>query len=119
MFSPIKAALLKAVKQGHLATWPGLTEDAINNHIKLTPAAAMGHMNQKWQNIGSTSKAFAITSYLEDTTVKPAGTGYRTHFVYTAVIDQGQLYTDLTGIFPQRCIKCNWYVMVLYSFDCR
>jgi hypothetical protein len=61
MFSPTKAALLKAVKQGHLATWPGLTGDAINMHLKLTPDTAMGHMNQKRQNIRSTSKAVAIT----------------------------------------------------------
>jgi hypothetical protein len=33
MFSPTKAALIKALKQGHLANWPGLTEDAINKHV--------------------------------------------------------------------------------------
>jgi hypothetical protein len=66
MFSPTKAALIKAVKQGRMATWPGLTEDAINKYLKLTPAAAMGHMNQKRQNIRSTSKVVAITSDLED-----------------------------------------------------
>jgi hypothetical protein len=70
MFSPPKAALIKAVKQGQLATWSGLTEDAINKHLKLTPAMVMGHVNQKRQNIHSTSKAVAITSDLEDTTAK-------------------------------------------------
>jgi hypothetical protein len=34
------------------------------------------------------------------------------------VIDQGQIYTALTGIFPQRSSKGNWYIMVVYSFDC-
>jgi hypothetical protein len=117
MFRPSKAALLKAVKQGHLSTWPGLTEDAINKHLKLTSATAMGHMNQKRQNIRSTSKAVTITSDLEETTVTPACTGEKTNFVYAAVIDQGQLCTDLTRIFPQRSSKGNWYVMVVYSFD--
>jgi hypothetical protein len=51
LFSPTKSALLQAVKDGHLITWPGLTEDAINKHLKLTPATAMGHMNQRRQNI--------------------------------------------------------------------
>jgi hypothetical protein len=51
LFSPMKAAMLQAVKDGHLITWPGLTEDAINKHLKLTPAAAMGHMNQRRHNI--------------------------------------------------------------------
>jgi hypothetical protein len=86
--------------------------------LKVTPATAMGHLNQKQQNICSTSMAVAITSDLEDTTVTSAGTGDKTHFVYAAVINQGQLYTDLTGRIAQRSSKGNWYVMVLYSFDC-
>jgi hypothetical protein len=43
LFSPTKSAMLQAVKDGHMITWPGLTEDAINTHLKLTPATAMGH----------------------------------------------------------------------------
>jgi hypothetical protein len=31
LFSPTKAAMLQAVKNGHLITWPGLTKDAINH----------------------------------------------------------------------------------------
>jgi hypothetical protein len=50
--------------------------------------------------------------------VTPAGTGDKTHSVYAEFIDQGQLYTDLTGIFPQWSRKGNWYVIVVYSFDC-
>jgi hypothetical protein len=56
LFSPMKSAMLQAVKDGHLITWPGLTEDAINKHLKLTPATAMGHMHQRRQNIRSISK---------------------------------------------------------------
>jgi hypothetical protein len=51
LFSPMKSAMLQGVKDRHLITWPGLTEDAINKHLKLTPAKAMGHMNQRRQNI--------------------------------------------------------------------
>jgi hypothetical protein len=46
LFSPTKSAMLQAVKDGHLITWPSLAEDAINKHLKLTPATTMGHMNQ-------------------------------------------------------------------------
>jgi hypothetical protein len=59
-----------------------------------------------------------ITSDLEDTTVTPAGNGDNTNFVYAVVIDQGRLYTDLTGRFSQRSSKGNWFKMVVYSFDC-
>jgi hypothetical protein len=57
LFSPTKSAVIQAVKDGHLIMWPGLTEDSINKHLQLTPATAMGHMNQRRQNIRSTSKA--------------------------------------------------------------
>jgi hypothetical protein len=38
--------------------------------------------------------------------------------VYAAVVDQGQLYTDLTVKFPVRSSKGNSYVMVCYIYDC-
>jgi hypothetical protein len=93
--------------------WPGLTKHAMNKHLKTTPATAMGHINQRCQNIGSNSK-----SDMEDETVTPSGLGSKTHLVCAVVIDQGKLYTDLTGSFPVRSIKGNWYVMICYSYDC-
>jgi hypothetical protein len=51
-------------------------------------------------------------------TVTPAGLGTKTHLVYTVLVDQGQLYTDLTGKIPVRSSKGNWYVMVCYVFEC-
>jgi hypothetical protein len=51
LFSPTKCEMLQAVKDGHLIIWPGLTEDAISKHLKLTPATAMDHMNQRRQHI--------------------------------------------------------------------
>jgi hypothetical protein len=100
MFSPTKAALVKAAKQGNLTTWSGLTEDAINKHLKLRPATAMGHMTQKGKHICCTIKVVTTTSYLEDTTVTPEGNGDKTHLVYAVATYQGRLYTDLTGRFP-------------------
>jgi hypothetical protein len=38
--------------------------------------------------------------------------------VYAVVVDQGQLYTDLTGKFPVRSSKGKFYVMVCYIYDC-
>jgi hypothetical protein len=113
LFSPTKSAMLQAVKDGHLITWPGLTEDAINKYLKLTPATAMGHMNQRRQNIRSTSKAPIEKQQTPDTDL-----GTNTHIMYAVVVDQGQLYTDLTGKFPLRSSKGNSYVMVCYIYDC-
>jgi hypothetical protein len=113
LFSPTESALLQAVKDGHLITWLGLTEDAVNKHLKLTPATDMGHMNQRHQNIRSTSKAPIGQQPTPDTDL-----GTNTHLVYAIVVDQGQLYTDLTGKFPVRSSKGNSYVMVCYIYDC-
>jgi hypothetical protein len=109
----MKSAMLQEVKDGHMITWPGLTEEAINKHLKLTPATAMGHMNQRRQNIRSTSKAPIEKQQTPDTDL-----GTKTHLVYAVVVDQGQLYTDLTGKFPVRSSKGNSYVMVCYIYDC-
>jgi hypothetical protein len=105
--------MLQAVKDGHLITWPGLTEDAINTHLKLTPATAMGHMNQRLQNIRSTSK-----KPIADQPTPYTDLGTKTHIVSAVVVDQGQINTDLTGKFPVRSSKGNSYVMVCYVYDC-
>jgi hypothetical protein len=111
LFSPTKSAMLQAVKDGHLIMWPGLTEDAINKHLKLTPVTAMGHMNQLRQNIRSTSKASIGEQPTLDTYL-----GTKTHLVYAVTVDQGQLYTDLTGKFAVRSSKGNSYIMVCYVY---
>jgi hypothetical protein len=59
----------------------------------------------------STSKV-PITSDIEEKTVTPTGLGFKTYLVYAVVIDQGKLYTDITGRFPVRSSKENWYVMI-------
>jgi hypothetical protein len=89
-----------------------LTEDAINKHLKLTPSTAMGHMNQRRQNIRSTLKAPIEKQPPPDTDLDT-----KTHLVYAVVADQGQLYTDRTGKFPIRSSKGNSYVMLCYIYD--
>jgi hypothetical protein len=113
LFSPTKYALLQDFKDGHLITWPGLTEDAIHKHLKLTPATAMGHMNQRHQHTRSTS-----TTPIADEPTPDTDLGTKTHPVFAVLVDQGQLYTDLTGKFPVRSSTGNSYVMVCYFYDC-
>jgi hypothetical protein len=117
LFSPTKSALLQAVKNGHLITWPGLTEKAVNKHLKLTPATAIGQMNQRRQNISPTSKT-PITGDIEDITTTNTNSGTMAHLVYAVLVNQGQLYTDLKGKILVRSSKGNSYVMVCYVYDC-
>jgi hypothetical protein len=104
--------MLQAVKDGHLISWPGLTEEAINKHLKLTHATSMGHMNQRNQNIRSTSKTPIVAQPTLNTDL-----GSKTHLVYAVMVDQGKLDTDLTGKFPVRSSKGNSYIMVCYIYD--
>jgi hypothetical protein len=113
LFSPTKASMLQAVKDRHLITWPGLMEDTINKHLKLTPVTAMGHMNQRRQNIRSTSKAPPAQQQSPDPDL-----GSKPHLVYAVITDQAHLYTDLTGKFPVRSSKSNSYIMLCYIYDC-
>jgi hypothetical protein len=117
LFSPTKYALLQAAKNGHLITWPSLTEKAINKHLKLTLATAMRHMNQRRKNIRSTSKT-PFTPDIEDSTTTNTNSDTKTHLVYAVLVNQGQLYTDLTRKSPVRSSKGNSCVMVCYAYDC-
>jgi hypothetical protein len=114
MFICTKSHLIHAVKRGHLAIWPRLTEDSINKHLKLTPATAMGHMNQKRQNIHSTKEKIHES---DDEEINPHVSGEKTHLVFAVVLDQDQIYTNLTGTFPTRLRKGNNVVMIYYSYD--
>jgi hypothetical protein len=113
LFSPTKSALLQAVKNRYLVTWPGLTEHASNKHLKLTPATVMGHMSQRLQNIRSTSKAQIADVPTTDTSL-----GTKTHLIYAVLVDHGQLHTDLTEKFPVKSSTGNSYVMVCYVYNC-
>jgi hypothetical protein len=97
-----KICIVTGCKNGHIVTWPGLTEDTIHKHLKLTPATAMGHMSQRRQNIRPTS-----TKPIEDVPTTDTNLGTKTYLVYAVLVDQGQLYTDLTGKFPVRSSKRN------------
>jgi hypothetical protein len=109
LFSPTKSVMLHAVKDGRLITCLGLMEDAINKHLKLMPATVMVHMNQRRQNIRSSSKTPIADQPTPDTEM-----GTKTHLVYAIVVHQGQLYTDLTGKFPVRSSKGNSYVISVH-----
>jgi hypothetical protein len=114
MSSCTKSDLVHAIKRGHLATWPGLTVEAVNKYLKLTPATAMGHMNQRHQNTRSTKPKLIAQ---DDEDITPLGSEENTHLVFAVVLDHRQVYTDLTGAFPTRSSKGKNGLMICYSYD--
>ena len=54
-FRPTQSSFLRAIKQGHFNTWPGLTAQLITKHLpKAIFATSQGHLRGKQQNIRST-----------------------------------------------------------------
>jgi hypothetical protein len=43
--------------------------------------------------------------------------GLKTHCIYAAILDAGQIYTDQTGNFPVISSRGNVSIMVLYEYD--
>ena len=54
LFIPTTVSLLKAINQGFLKMWPGLTETIINKHHEKSSNKTMGHMRMGRQEMQST-----------------------------------------------------------------
>jgi hypothetical protein len=112
-FSPVKSTWIAAIKNGHFTSWPGLTEQAVENHLSKSTSTTKGHLNQKRQN--------ARTTKVKDPKViitePDLDQGIKTQFVYAATIDASQIYTDQTGRFQVVSSKGNKYITILYDYD--
>ena len=53
-FSPSIATFIKAVQNGNLVTWPGLTHKLIKKYLEPSIATAKGHLDQERKNLQST-----------------------------------------------------------------
>jgi hypothetical protein len=81
--------------------------------IEAHASKGHGHMNQRRKNIRSTSKT-PIISAIKYVLTTDTHVGTKTHIVYAVLVDQGQLYTDLTVKNPVRYSKGNSSIMVCY-----
>jgi hypothetical protein len=112
-FSPVKSTWITAIQNGHLTSWPGLTEHAVEKHLSKSTSTTKVHLNQQRQN--------ARTTKVKDPQViitqPDLDQGIKTQYVYAATIDAGQIYTDQTGRFLVVSSKGNKYIMILYDYD--
>jgi hypothetical protein len=84
------------------------------HYLRLTPATAMGHMNQRRQNTRSTKPKLIAQ---DDDDINPLGSEEKTHLVFAVILDHGQVYTDLTGAFPTQSSRGNNGLIICYSYD--
>jgi hypothetical protein len=113
MLQPCQINMDQSNKNGFFSSWPGLNEHSVEKYLSKSTSTAKGHLNQQRQN--------ARTTNIEDEQLIDSKTdqdhGIKTQFVYAALIDAGQIYTDQTGRFPVVSSKGNKYIMILYDYD--
>jgi hypothetical protein len=84
----------------------------VRKYLPKSDATAKGHMNQIRQNIRSTKPA-VVDPTPESEMVQED----KCNFIYAAVMETNQIYTDLTGRFPTTALSGNKYILILYDYD--
>ena len=89
---PFKSTLIKAVNNGHLNTFPGLTVANVNKFFPESSKTQKGHMKQQRQGTRSTQ----TPEQPVETPIKP---GIKHKDVYLCIFNatKRSMYTDQTG----------------------
>jgi hypothetical protein len=111
-FSPVTDTWLKAIQNGHFATWPSGTVENVRKYLSKSDATSKGHMNQFRQNISSTQPAVDQPAPEPDMAQEE-----KCNYIYAAVMETNQIYTDLTGRFSTISLSGNKYILILYDYD--
>ena len=115
LFSPTLSTLQKALDNGYIQNFPGLTKESLKKYPPTSPATAKGHLDQTRANQQSTK------STTEDNFFPPnLETGNTTNACFAAIVEFShtrQVHTDQTGKFPTTSKKGMKYVFVLYDYD--
>jgi hypothetical protein len=93
-------------------TWPSLTLDNVRKYLPKSDAMVKGNMNQIRQHIRSTQPAIA-----EPTPESELVQEDKCNFIYAAIMETNQIYTDPTGRFPTISISGNKYIWILYDYE--
>ena len=131
--SPVSSTLLRAIRRGHLTTFPGLTTNLISKHLPASIATTLGHQDQEAQHLRSTSRPppslpDAAADDSEDIAPAPDEDPEKTdtpsilrphHLCSTLIPHQDIMksYSDQTGKFPISSSRGNQYIFVLYHQD--
>ena len=126
LFSPTPSTLLRAIRNGHLTTFPGLYSELISKHLPKSLATSAGHMRMQQQGIRSTKEkpppidpAIPIETSL-DIAPSQEPQNRKTNKVYVTIVTEENVkksYSDQTGRFPHQSSRGNEYVFILYNYD--
>lgn len=108
---PVKDTWIKAIKNGHYRTWPGLTPAAVMKHCPDAVETQKGHMKKQRQNVRSTKIKVADDSNTSTLHLKK-------NDVYVKIFNaRDTIHTDQTGNLPVTSSRGNKFIMVLVNVD--
>ena len=121
--SPPKPTLLRAIKNGQLSSFPGLTYELISRHLPRSTATEKSRMSRVKQGVQSTQRnnteIILARQELEDMNPTEEICATRDFVCYTITADRktGTMFTDQTGNFPVRSYNNMMYIFVAYIYD--
>ena len=121
--SPTFSTLQKALDNGYLSGFPGLSSQSLRRYPPFSAATIKGHQDLARKNVKSTkpkseSPPKPVDDTLSDFFPSSPSPSQRAHACYIALHEvTGQIYTDQTGRFPIPSSRGNNYLMILYDYD--
>ena len=143
-FWPVQSTFLKAVKNKHFTTWPGLTPELVSKHLTPSVHTAKGHLKQEKQNLQPTdyknklreiqtklarlkaaNPSVSCKDFIEQDMDKDffpisEQPNQRTNCIFYTTIQSsptGLGYLDTTGRFPYCSARHNEYIYIAYNYD--
>jgi hypothetical protein len=116
--SPVPSTLLRAIRRGHLTTFPNLTTQLITKHLPKSYATTLGHQDQEAKNLRSTRPPLVLPPD-DDSDIAPPLEG-RSHAICAMLLPETSLlksYSDQTGMFHTPSSRGNHYIFLLYNVD--
>ncbi len=118
---PTKVLWIKAIKNGHYKTWPGIMAILVNKHYPDSIETQKGHMRKNWQNVRLTKQKVMVSDNTseDDTSEDEELTRATTkHNVMIKIVNADTtLYTDQTGRFPIQSSKGNTSLMCTFDVN--
>jgi hypothetical protein len=99
---------LSQSRHGHMPIACAHTTGNSNTYL----SQVSGHINQIRQNIWSTQPDVVEPTPESDMVQKD-----KFKFMYAAIMETNQIYTDLTGRFPTTSLSGKKYILILYDYD--
>jgi hypothetical protein len=110
---PPKDTWIKAIKNGHYKTWPGLTVEAVNKYFPESIETQKGHLKKQRQNVRSTKQRLDEIPEEEELTRVIT----KQNIMVKVVNATETIYTDQTGRLPVQSSKGNTSLMVMFDVD--